>query len=127
MKYLKTTLAGIAAVALLGGTAVFTAGTATPAFAQASSAKAVVDQAISAGKIGETISGYLAEVPGASVSAAERNAMNEVNIGRKSVYTRLARQQNVSVDVVAALTGEKQIAKQRTGKVMTETGWKNAG
>ena len=127
MKYLKTTLAGFAAFALLGGAAVLTTGSATSAFAQASSAKAIVEQAKNSGKIGETVSGYLDVVPGASLSSAEKNAMNEINIGRKSVYTRLAREQNVSVEVVAALTGEKQIAKQRSGKVMTETGWKNAG
>ena len=126
MKHLKKIFAGVSALAVLGGAVVLTTGSTTPAYAQ-SSAKAVVDQAISAGKVGETISGYLAEVPGASLSAGERNAMNEINIGRKSVYTRLAREQNVSVEVVAALTGEKQIAKQRSGKVMTETGWKNAG
>lgn len=127
MKYLKTTLAGFAAFAILGGAAILTTGSAAPAFAQASSAKAVVEQAKNSGKIGETISGYLDVVPGASLSSAEQNAMNEINIGRKSVYTRLAREQNVSVEVVAALTGEKQIAKQRSGKVMTETGWKKAG
>jgi len=128
MRYMKTFVAGFAAFALMGGAAILTtAGTATNAYAQVSSAKATVDAAISAGKIGETISGYLAAVPGASLSSAESNAMNEINAGRKSVYTRLAREQNVSVDVVAALTGEKQIAKQRSGRILTETGWRNAG
>lgn len=128
MRHMKKIIAGVAASALMGGVAILTtASTATNAFAQSSGAKATVDGAISAAKIGETVSGYLAVVPGASLSSAESNAMNEINAGRKSVYTRLAREQNVSVDVVAALTGEKQIAKQRSGKVMTETGWKNAG
>jgi len=128
MKYMKTIIAGAAAFALMGGAAILTtASTATNAYAQSSGAKATVDGAIGAGKIGETVSGYLATVPGASLSSAETNAMNEINAGRKSVYTRLAREQNVSVDVVAALTGEKQIAKQRSGKVMTETGWKTVG
>lgn len=126
MKHMKTLFAGFAAMAVIGGAAFVTTIVVPDAIAQSSSAKSVVDQAIRDGKLGETVSGYLAEVPGASVGADVKAAMNEINIGRKSVYTRLAREQNVSVEVVAALTGEKQIAKQTTGKVLTETGWKNA-
>ena len=93
------------------------------ATAQAQSAKSVVQGAINKGTIGETAAGYLAETGSGSVSAAERSAMNEVNIGRKSVYTRLAREQNVQVDVVAAITGGKQIAKAARGqKVMDASG-----
>jgi uncharacterized protein YdbL (DUF1318 family) len=51
------------------------------------------------------------------------NAMNEINAGRKSVYTRLARDQNVQIEIVAALTGEKQLAKAAAGsKVMNKQG-----
>ncbi len=94
----------------------------SPAIAQASNAKLVVDQAKKSGVIGETPAGYLAVVD-SRAGAEIVNAMNEINIGRKSVYTRLARQQNVQVEVVAALTGEKQIAKARPGeKVMMASG-----
>jgi len=93
------------------------------AHAQISNPKSVVNTAMSQGLIGETVSGYLAPVTGASVSQGVRNAMNEINIGRKSVYTRLAREQNLSVEVVAALTGEKQIAKAPAGrKVLDRSG-----
>lgn len=94
--------------------------------AQIQSAKSIVNDALSKGIIGETVSGYLAPVQGAVVSQGVRNAMNEINIGRKSVYTRLAREQNLSVDVVAALTGEKQIAKAPSGqKILDRSGqWK---
>lgn len=114
----------LSAVLCLGGTAM-TLGALSPPAAQAQSqgSKAVVDNALSQGLIGETVSGYLAPVQGAVVSQGVRNAMNEINIGRKSVYTRLARQQNLSVEVVAALTGEKQIAKAASGqKVLDRSG-----
>lgn len=95
---------------------------ATPAYA--ANAKIVVDQAVAAGRIGETIGGYLAAV--GSVNDAERNAMNEINIRRKSVYTNLAKQKGVSVDVIARLSGEKQLAKAASGEmIMDESGsWK---
>ena len=104
------------------GTAGYSVFHAAPAYA--ANAKTVVDQAIAAGKIGETIGGYLAEVKG--ISDAERRAMNEINIGRKSVYTRLAGQKGVSVDVIARLSGEKQLEKAARGTmIMDESGrWK---
>jgi uncharacterized protein YdbL (DUF1318 family) len=93
--------------------------------AQTQSAKALVDRAIAEGKVGETAAGYLAAVNGQALDRATEAAMNEVNIGRKSVYTRLARDQGVKPEVVAALTGEKQIANAARGEyVMTATGWK---
>lgn len=101
------------------GTAGYSVFHATPAYA--AGAKSIVNEAKSAGRIGETIGGYLAIVSGASDD--ERNAMNEINIRRKSVYTRLAEQKGVSVDVIARLSGERQIAKAASGSmIMTETG-----
>ncbi len=120
--FMKSLSASMAAFAILGG-AILTVSilNASPAFAQSGS-KAVVDRAIAQGLVGETASGYLELVSG-SASPAVVNAMREINIGRKSVYTRLARQQNVAVEVVAALTGEKQIAKAPIGsKIMRQNG-----
>ena len=124
MKTMKTVLASLTgAVALLGGAyAVTSMSVGDTAIAQTSSAKARVDAAIAKGIVGETASGYLALVSG-SASPEIVNAMNEINIGRKSVYTRLARQQNVQIEVVAALTGEKQLASAAPGTmVMTKAG-----
>jgi len=118
-------LSSFAALALLAGGAVILDATGeNTATAQAQSAKAVVDAAKARGTIGETASGYLA-VSG-NATAAETNAMNEINIGRKSVYTRLARKNNEQVDIVAAVTGLKQIEKAPAGqKVMgTDGAWK---
>ena len=101
------------------GTATVSVFHAAPAYA--ANAKAVVDQAVAAGRIGETIGGYLAAVGG--VNDAERKAMNEINIRRKKVYTDLAEKKGVSVDVIARLSGEKQLAKAAPGaKIMTESG-----
>lgn len=92
------------------------------ATAQTASAKSIVDQAKREGIVGETAAGYLALVSGAADQRVV-DAMNEVNIGRKTVYTRLAREQNVQVDVVAAVTGEKQLARAPKGaKVLTKQG-----
>ena len=120
MKLLKT----IAAAALVGVAGLtVTALVSEPAVAQSTAAKSTVDQAKAEGVIGETIGGYLAVVAGANPSAAQRAAMDEINIGRKAVYTDLARQQNVAVEVVAKLTGEKQVAKAPPGqKVLLENG-----
>ena len=120
----KNFFAAMGVLCVLGGAGIVVTMVNPPvAQAQVQNAKSIVDNAVSKGLIGETISGYLAPVDGAVVSTGVRNAMNEINIGRKSVYTRLARQQNLSVEVVAALTGEKQIAKAAPGhKVLDSSG-----
>lgn len=107
----KTILTTIfSALALVGTVAAPTILVSTPALAQAGDAKAVVDAAKASGVIGETASGYLAVVTSAPREIV--NAMNEINIRRKSAYTRLAREQNLQIDVVAALTAEKVRAKK---------------
>lgn len=120
----RTIFTAISAVALVaGGTLAASTFGATDATAQAQSAKSIVESAISKGVIGETAAGYLKATGSGTPSAAERAAMDEVNIGRKSVYTRLAREQNVQIEVVAALTGEKQLAKASKGdKIMNKQG-----
>jgi len=118
----RNIMASFGAVMLMGGAAITVSAVSAPV-AEAQSSKAIVNSALAKGEIGETVSGYLAPVDGAVVSQGVRNAMNEINIGRKSVYTRLAREQNLSVEVVAALTGEKQIAKAPSGqKVLDRSG-----
>ena len=83
------------------------------AMAQAGAAKQIVDNAKAQGTVGETIDGYLAVVGGAS--AEVQAAVNEINIRRKSVYTQLARDKNTSPDAVAAVSGEKLVAKAKSG------------
>jgi len=120
----KSIIASVLSLPVLFAGGMTMAVMAVPVAAQAQvSAKAVVDKAIADGIVGETAAGYLALVNG-SASPAVTNAMNEINIGRKSVYTRRAREQGVSIEVLAALTGEKQLAKAKPGtKVLTQQGW----
>lgn len=117
----KLTISLLTAAVMMSGAAATYSVLHVPAASAQSSSKAVVDQAIAAGRIGETIGGYLDAV--SSLNDAERRAMNTINIGRKSVYTKLAQQQGVSVDVIARLSGEKQIAKAPPGsKIMDSSG-----
>ena len=120
----KITMLALSAALLGAGAITFNAMALNTAEAQAQSATAIVDAAKAAGKVGETAAGYLDAVNGQSLDAATAAAMREVNIGRKSVYTQLARDQGVKPEVVAALTGEKQIAKANRGEyVLTAQGW----
>ena len=123
---MKTIFGGFAALALLtGGSVVMHAAGVNVAHAQ-SSAKATVDAAIARGEIGEQITGYLGVVDGASPSSAVRAAMNEINIARKSVYTRAAESSTESAKVFAQLTGEKQIEKSAPGTYVKDASgvWK---
>ncbi len=120
----KTIFTAISAVAILaGGTMAIAALGGTEASAQAQSAKSIISSAKAKGSIGETVAGYLSETGSGSLSAAERAAMNEINIGRKSIYTRKARAENLQVEVVAAVFGEKQLTKAKSGeKIMDASG-----
>ena len=106
---------------VLGGIAMSPALSA-PAFAQTVSAKSIVDNAKSKGLVGERIDGYLGLVMG-SVSPEIQSAVNEINIRRKSLFTKLAREQGVEIAVISRLTGEKLIAKASAGeKIMGDDG-----
>lgn len=127
MATLKTLIGGFAALALVAGGAIaLNASGDNAAYAQISTAKATVDAAITRGEIGEQIDGYLGVVDGASPSATVRNAMNEINIARKSVYTQAASKSGQPASVFAQLTGEKQIKKSAQGTFVKDaTGvWK---
>lgn len=114
-------IAGFAALSVLSVGAVAGNLSGTSVAQAQSNAKNVVDAAKTRGEIGERIDGYLGVV--GDPSPAVRAAMDEINIGRKAVYTRLAREQNVRIEVVARLTGEKQVEKAAKGEyVMGDDG-----
>jgi uncharacterized protein YdbL (DUF1318 family) len=69
-----------------------------------------LDAAKAACEVGETIDGYLAVVPGRSPSATAQAEMNEINNGRRAVYQQVARDNSQPLDIVARLTGERQVA-----------------
>lgn len=121
MNMKSLTVAAFAAPLLIGS-AITATTLMTPATAHAQSPKAIVDAAIAKGVVGETAAGYLGLVNG-KASPAVINAMNEINIRRKSVYTARARKNGTSVEIMAALTGESQMAKSAPGtKVLTKDG-----
>ena len=105
----KLIIAGLATAGLLAGGAVVLQITGNNVAVAQMDAKSIVDAAKARGEVGERIDGYLAVVTDTSTEV--KAAVDEINIGRKQVYTRLAREQNVKIEVVARLTGEKQIAK----------------
>jgi len=112
----KLIIAGLATAGLLAGGAVALKNTGDNVAVAQTSAKSIVDAAKARGEVGERIDGYLAVVTGTSNEV--KAAVDEINIGRKQVYTRLAREQNVKIEVVAKLTGEKQLDKAAPGEMI---------
>ncbi len=114
-------IASLSAAFLLGGGAVALHHTGDNVAHARADAKSTVDAAKARGEVGERIDGYLGVV--STASADVRAAVDEINIGRKTVYRNLARDQNVEIKVVARLTGEKLVAQASRGQyVMTDSG-----
>ena len=74
-------------------------GIASAAFAQS----AQISAAISAGQVGERYDGYMGFA--ATPSDALRREVLAINIQRRNLYTQLAVQRNVNVQVVGITTG----------------------
>ncbi len=70
----------------------------------------IIEQGKTDGVIGETINGYIGfrilDVPDEL-----RREVSKINLERKAAYTELAEQNQVSIEVAAALTAEKLIAR----------------
>jgi len=85
------------------------------AFAPAASAgDPQIEAAIAAGEVGERIDGYLGVV--GSADAAIVRKVQDINNRRRAVYEQTARDNNTTVQIVAQLAGEKQIAKLQAGQ-----------
>ena len=93
---------------------------ATPAFADLASDKAAVDAAKAAGTVGEQADGYLGIV--SSADATVTAAVNEINAGRRSVYTQTATKSGVSPDAAGQATGAQLIAKTPAGQFIKPIG-----
>ena len=90
--------------------------------AHADATSDIIAQAKAARLVGERPDGYLGLVKGTASEAISR-AVRETNIKRKAVYGDLARAKGATLEVVAALTGEKLIARAPKGEmVMDKTG-----
>jgi len=133
MKYSTKLISAAFAAFIMVGTIALAPVWAPNAMAQAAStqtasAKAIVDQAKTDKLVGEKLNGYLDFIT-PDVSAEIRAAVNEINIKRKSIYTRLAREQSVGVSDVAGLTGEKLVAKAKPNEMIMlgDNQWRTAG
>ena len=93
----------------------------TPAFADLASDKAAVDAAKAAGIVGEQADGYLGFVSG-SGDAAITAAVNEINAGRRGVYTQTASKSGVTPDAAGQATGAQLIAKVPGGQFFKPLG-----
>ena len=80
----------------------------------ASAGDPVIDAAIAAGEVGERIDGYLGVV--GTADAATVRKVQDINNRRRAVYEQTAKDNNTTVQIVAQLAGEKQIAKLQPGQ-----------
>ncbi|MCA8898128.1 MAG: YdbL family protein [Hyphomonas sp.] len=84
----------------------------------------VIDSAIQAGQVGETIDGLLGVVGEADPAVVRK--VNEINNRRAAKYAEVAADTGTTAAQVARLTGEKQIERLQPGEFyMDESGvWK---
>jgi|SRR4051812_8085178 uncharacterized protein len=93
---------------------------ASPAFADLASDKAAVDAAKAAGTVGEQADGYLGIV--SSADGTVTAAVNEINAGRRQVYTQTASKSGVTPDAAGQATGAQLIAKTPPGQFIKPIG-----
>jgi len=93
---------------------------ATPAFADLAADKAAVDAAKAAGTVGEQADGYLGIV--SSADGTVTAAVNEINAGRRAVYTQTATKSGVSPDAAGQATGAQLIGKVPAGQFFKPLG-----
>jgi len=94
--------------------------TSAPAFADLASDKAAVDAAKAAGTVGEQADGYLGIV--SSADGAVTAAVNEINAGRRQVYSQTAAKSGVTPDAAGQATGAQLIAKVPGGQYFKPLG-----
>jgi len=92
----------------------------TPAFADLAADKATVDAAKAAGTVGEQADGYLGVVSGADGTVTA--AVNEINNGRRQVYSQTAAKSGVTPDAAGQATGAQLIAKVPGGQYFKPLG-----
>ncbi|MGK3141871.1 YdbL family protein [Pantoea sp. C2G6] len=72
-----------------------------------------LDQARQSGRVGETLSGYLA----ARAQDSETQALvQRINAGRQQQYQRLAQQNNLTTAEVASIAGQKLVSRAAAGE-----------
>lgn len=72
-----------------------------------------LDEARQSGRVGETLSGYLA----ARAQDSETLALTErINAGRQQQYQRVAEQNNLTTSEVASIAGQKLVSRAAAGE-----------
>jgi uncharacterized protein YdbL (DUF1318 family) len=71
----------------------------------------VLNAAINAGDVGETVDGFLRVVEGSTVSQAVRDRLNQNEAGRRAVYQESARRNGVPLETFARSTACTLIPK----------------
>lgn len=72
-----------------------------------------LDEARTQGRVGETFYGYLVAL---KTDAETEKLVADINAERKASYQQLAKQNNVSVDDIAKLAGQKLVARAKPGE-----------
>ncbi|ELW9440541.1 YdbL family protein [Pluralibacter gergoviae] len=72
-----------------------------------------LEQARAEGRVGETLSGYLAPV---AQDADTQALVARINSARSASYQQLASQNNVPVNEVAKMAGQKLVARAQPGE-----------
>ena len=91
-----------------------------PAFADLASDKAAVDAAKAAGIVGEQADGYLGIVSNADGTVTA--AVNEINAGRRAVYSQTASKSGTTPDAAGQATGAQLIARTPAGQYIKPIG-----
>jgi uncharacterized protein YdbL (DUF1318 family) len=81
------------------------------------------------GAVGEQATGYMAPAPGASLSEAQRRAMDQINIQRRSFYTQKAEATGVSVAQFAQFTACEIFERLQPGEYYRDetNTWRKTG
>ena len=72
-----------------------------------------LNEARTQGRVGETLNGYLVAL---KTDAETEKLVTDINAERKASYQQLAKQNNVSVDDIAKLAGQKLVARAKPGE-----------
>ena len=91
-----------------------------PAFADLASDKAAVDAAKAAGIVGEQADGYLGIVTSADGTVTA--AVNEINAGRRAVYSQTASKSGTTPDAAGQATGAQLIGRTPAGQYIKPIG-----
>ncbi|EFO4255055.1 TPA: YdbL family protein [Escherichia coli] len=72
-----------------------------------------LDEARTQGRVGETFYGYLVAL---KTDAETQALVNDINAARKANYQQLAKKNNISVDDIARLAGQKLVSRAKSGE-----------